>query len=179
MNLTSHRGRSIIAAAVIACSAALVPAVALASSAAPSAPARIAQCRTGAILDWLANAPSGTAGSIVYPVEFSNLGRTCWLRGYPRVAGVTSRLRQIGPAAARSGTRLFTVVLRHDETAHAWLSIVVAGIIAGCHARTGAGLAVTRPGGRGRQFVMNFTFPACTNRTYMHIFPVMPGIGVP
>jgi hypothetical protein len=178
MKLTS-RGKAIIAGAAIACASALVPAVAMASPAAPQAP-QIRQCGVGGILDWLANAPQGAAGTIFYPVEFTNVsGRTCWLRGYPRVAGVTTRLRQIGPAAAHFGGRIRKVTLRPNQTAHASLGIVVAGIIAGCHARTGAGLALNQPGSRSRQFVMNFTFPACTNRVYMRVSPVPRVIGVP
>jgi hypothetical protein len=178
MKLTS-RGKAIVAAAAIACSAALVPAVALASSAAPQAP-QVSKCSLGSILDWIADAPNGAAGTLYFPVEFTNVGpHACWLDGYPKVTGITATIKPIGPAAGHFGATAHKVVIGHNQTAHALLGIVSDGVIAGCHAATGAGLAITPPGVNDRQFVFNFSFPACKNKLYMHLFPVQPGIGVP
>jgi Protein of unknown function (DUF4232) len=178
MKLT-NRGKAIVAAAAIAGAAALVPAVALASSAAPQAP-QVSRCSLGSVLEWIADAPNGATGTIYYPVEFTNVGaHACWLDGYPKVAGITSGIKQIGPAAGHFKATAHRVVLGHNQTAHALLGIVDAGFIAGCHAATGAGLAITTPGVNDRQFVFNFTFPACKNKAYMRLYPVQPGIGVP
>jgi Protein of unknown function (DUF4232) len=178
MKLTS-RGKAIVAAAAIACSAALVPAVALASSAAPQAP-QVSRCRVGSVLYWIADAPNGATGTIYYPVEFTNVGaHACWLDGYPKVAGITMSIKQIGPAAGHLKATAHRVVIGHNQTAHALVGIVDAGFITGCHAATGAGLAIIPPGVNEEQFVFNFTFPACKNKVYMHLYPVQPGIGVP
>ena len=44
---------------------------------------------------------------------------------------------------------------------------------------TGAALGVYPPNQKQRQYVSNFTFPACKNKGYLQVFPVQPGIGVP
>jgi Domain of unknown function (DUF4232) len=72
---------------------------------------------------------SGTAGAVVYPLRFTNRGRTaCHLFGYPGVAAVSHRGRQLGSAAGRNTIfRPRLVVLRPRRTAHAWLTITEAG----------------------------------------------------
>jgi hypothetical protein len=178
MRFTSRRWRAVVAAAAItACGALALPAIA---QAAPKAPQATPQCTTGQTYVWLALAPSGAAGTIYYPVEFSNVSsRTCWLYGYPAVSGLTSRGTPIGPPAGRYIAVKRTVTLRPGQTAHALLGIVEAGIIAGCRAATGSALGVIPPNARRQQVIGDFSFPACTNKVYMRVYPVQPGIGVP
>lgn len=169
------------AAAAVACCAAVVPAVAEASSAAPAAP-QVAQCTGGNTYVWLALAPNGAAGTIYYPIEFTNLGaHACWLYGYPGVSAVTSKGGRVGPPAGRFGQppKPHKVTLGHNQTAHALLGIIENGIIGGCHAATGGGLSVYPPGQTEKQGIFNFTFPVCKNKVYMHVYPVQAGIGVP
>jgi hypothetical protein len=165
------------AAAILVCGAIAAPAVALA---APSAPQATPQCTASQTYVWFGDAPNGAAGTIYYPVEFTNLGRhACYLYGYPGVSGLTSSGRRIGPAAGRVGAPRHRVTIGHNQTAHALLGIVEAGIIAGCHPATGAGLGVYPPNQRAEQQIGNFTFPACKSKVYLHVYPVQAGIGVP
>jgi Protein of unknown function (DUF4232) len=165
-----------IAAAALACSAALLPAMAQASPASPQA----ARCSAANTDVWFAIAPSGAAGTIYYPIEFTNLGsRTCWLSGYPRVTGTSKSGTSFGRAAGRLTLPVRRIMLRKNQTAHALLGIVEPGIIAGCHAVTGGGLAVHPPGQARRQLVGSFYFSGCSNKVYMHVGPIQRGIGVP
>jgi hypothetical protein len=178
MNLT-NRSRRIIATAAVACAALLVPAVALASSPARS---QVPACGNGSdsTLVWLALAPNAASGTTYYPVEFANVGtHACTLYGYPGVSAVTGSGKRIGPAAGRFGATPHVVTLQPNQSAHALLGIVTDGTVRGCHAATGGGLAVYPPGQTVRQVVPDFTFPACTNKVFMHVYPVTPGIGVP
>ncbi|HXW47640.1 MAG TPA: DUF4232 domain-containing protein [Streptosporangiaceae bacterium] len=169
----------VIAAAALACSAAaLLPTIAQARQASP----QVARCSASNTDVWFAISPSGAAGTIYYPVEFTNLGsHTCWLSGYPRVFGTTKSGTSFGAAAGRLTMPVRRIVLRKNQTAHALLGIVEPGIIPGCHAVTGGGLAVYPPGQAHKQLVGSFYFPGCRNKkaVYLHVGPVQAGIGVP
>jgi hypothetical protein len=174
-------GRRIIAAAALACAAVLVPTVALASAGSGrAAPQAVPQCTSGSTYVWFADAQNGATGHLYYPVEFTNIGsHACYLYGFPGVQGLTSTLKGIGPAAGRAKVTPHRVTVGRNQTVHATLSIVNYGFIAGCTQVTGAGLGVYPPNQKLRQYVMNFTFPACKNKAYLQIYPVTPGIGVP
>ncbi|MGO8960415.1 MAG: DUF4232 domain-containing protein [Streptosporangiaceae bacterium] len=179
MTLRTRAARRIAAAVVIACAAVGLPAVALAAAGSPSHPA-VPRCTDANTLVWLALAPNGAAGTIYYPVEFTNVGSAnCVLFGYPGVSAVTKSAAQLGPAAGRYPATRHNVTLKPGQTAHALLGIVDAGVIAHCNQATGAGLKVYPPNQRGFQFVFSFTFPACKNKVFMRVYPVTPGIGVP
>jgi hypothetical protein len=184
MKLLSRRpGPRIVAAAgALACAAVLVPTVALASAGGGRAAPQVAECNFGDTYVWLADAQNGATGHLYYPLEFTNTGsRACYLYGFPGVQGLTTTsFKGIGPAASRD-----TYIARHrvtvgkDQTVHALLDITNQGFIPGCKQVTGAVLGVYPPNQRERQYVMNFTFPACKNKAYLQVFPVQPGIGVP
>jgi hypothetical protein len=184
MHITRRRlGLGILAAAVVTCVAAVLPAVAQASSAGHQA-ASAPQCKAQDTYVWLALAQNGAAGTLYYPVEFTNVGsQACWLYGYPGVAAVNTSQHQVGPAASRVGATPHKVTLKRDQTAHALLGITEADIIGGCHVKTisglGAGIQVYPPNQKQRQIVPDFAFQACTNKVYLHVYPVTPGIGVP
>ena len=179
MNLRTRAGRRIAAAAAIACVAVGLPAAALAAASSPSHPA-IPKCSAAHTYVWLALAPNGAAGTIYYPVEFTNVGTArCVFFGYPGVSAVTKSAAQLGPPAGRFPAKPHTVTLKPGQTAHASLGIVDAGIIGACHKATGVGLKVYPPNQKSFQFVFNFTFPVCRNKVFMHVYPVTPGIGVP
>jgi hypothetical protein len=177
-----HLGRPMIAAAIISCGISLIPAAALAAPARPAAQAAAAavrHCTAAHTVAWLGIPGSGAAGSTFYPLEFSNVGhRTCWLYGYPGVSAISSSGRRIGPPASHAGRR-HLVILRPGATAHAILQVVEAGNIAGCHARTAAGLKVYPPGQRRSTDIPGFSFPACSNRRVLGVGPVRAGTGIP
>jgi hypothetical protein len=175
----------VLAAVALACSAILAPAVAEAASASHALPAaharpQTAECNSGDTYVWLALAANGATGTIYYPVEFTNTGsHSCWLRGFPGVSGLSSSYRILGPAAGRFRASAKRVTIKPKQTAHALLGIIDSGFISGCHAATARALGVYPPNQRQKQVVASFSFPACTNKVYMHVYPVTPGIGVP
>lgn len=179
MNLTSRIGRRIITASAITAFAFLLPGAALASP--PSHSSTLApQCRASNTLVWLALAPNGAAGTIYYPVEFTNLGpHACSLYGFPGVSAITGSGQRIGPPAGRFTATPHRVTLQHNQSAFALLGIVQKGIIGGCHPATAAGLRVYPPNQKPAQVISNFTFSACKNKVFMHVYPVRAGIGVP
>jgi Protein of unknown function (DUF4232) len=181
MNLVSRRpGRRVIAAAALACAAVLVPTVALASSGSGRAAPQVAQCSASNTYVWFADAQNGATGHLYYPIEFTNLGsRACYLYGFPGVQGLTATLKPIGPAAGPVKIGHGRVTVGKDQTVHATLEITNYGFIPGCKQVTGVGLGVYPPNQKQRQYVMNFTFPACKNKAYLQVFPVQSGIGVP
>jgi hypothetical protein len=172
---------TIVGAAAIALPASAMAASAMAASAGQSRPGvhRIAPCRADSTQIWLGlGNGGGAAGTIFYPLEFSNVGhRTCTLFGFPGVSAVING-RQVGFAAIRIG-RKHLVALRPGQTAHAILGIVEAGIISGCHTRNGASLKVFAPNQRGFTIIPAFTFTACSNRSVLRIQSVHFGVGIP
>jgi hypothetical protein len=176
VRLTRRTGR--LLTALIACVAIGVPAVALASSGARTL-AAAPQCRTAHTHVWLALSPNGAAGTIYYPVEFTNLGSAaCTLSGYPGVAAIDSAGHELGHPAVRVTVTAHTITLRPNQTVHAMLGIEETGAV-GCHTVTAFGLQVYPPNQKVRQLVTSFTFSACRHRIYLRIYPVTRGIGVP
>lgn len=74
----------------------------------------------------------GAAGSLYYPIQFTNTStHTCALRGYPGVSVVDVRHRQIGTSAMRTGEPVDTVSVQPGDTVTAVLRTNSAGV-AGC-----------------------------------------------
>jgi hypothetical protein len=207
VNLTTRPSRALIVAAAIGGSALLIPSAALATTAAPatharvarvaheSGPARVArvarvaaghqsrpsypQCKSGRTLTWIGLPGSGAAGTIYYPLEFTNVGSfTCWLYGYPGVSARSASGHKIGPSASASGRR-HLVVLRPGATGHARLGITEARNIPRCKVQTAAWLKVFAPGQFRSSPISGFRFTACTNKRVLHVGPVRPGVGIP
>ncbi|MGW7331077.1 DUF4232 domain-containing protein [Streptomyces sp. NPDC054840] len=61
--------------------------------------------------------PDGAAGSLYYPIRFTNTStHACTLRGYPGVSVVDVRHQQIGTSATRTGGAVNTVSVQPGET---------------------------------------------------------------
>jgi Protein of unknown function (DUF4232) len=90
---------------------------------APAAPGT-SQCTT-ADLRLSVGASNGAAGTIYYPLDFTNTSSTpCMMYGYPGVAFVSSPGgSQVGAAAGRSSTAPALVTLAPGATAHATLMV--------------------------------------------------------
>jgi Protein of unknown function (DUF4232) len=175
VRLTHRTGR--LVAAAVACVALGVPAVALASSTARSV-AATPQCTAADTLVWLALAPNGAAGTIYYPVEFTNIGSTkCTLSGFPGVAAIGKSGKKLGPAATRVKVTAHTITLKPHQTANALLGISDVKTST-CHA-TAFGLQVYPPNQKSKQIVSSFTFAACAHGSYLSVYPVKAGVGVP
>jgi len=155
--------------AMLSCAAALALAPAGPSAAAT---ASVPPCRTSGLVIWLDDeAGGGTAGSIYYKLELTNLsGHVCALRGYPGVSAVDLRGRRLGGGASREISRRpprsvalasGSATLADGTTATAVLRILDAGAIVGCRPQMAAGLLV-RPPGQTLAKVVPFPFEACT-----------------
>ena len=92
-------------------------------------PAATPRCTLSRLSVWIGVPGSGAAGSVAYPLEFSNVsGRACHLLGYPGVSAIGRRGQRLGSAAGRDPAfRPRLVILRRGGTAHALLTITDAG----------------------------------------------------
>ena len=144
--------------------AALLAAAVIASPAAEAAATKA--CPASGLVIWAGEEPGGgTAGSVFYRIEFTNLsGHTCTVSGYPKVNAVDLKGRTIGAAATQApGKKAKPVKLAPGDSAVATLQIVEAlNFPAGkCKATTAAGLRVGVPGGSGSK-IAPLAFETCT-----------------
>jgi Protein of unknown function (DUF4232) len=148
---------SAVTAAIIALCIVGAPAGAVTPAAPPS-------CQTGGLVVWINTQSNGTAGTIFYTLNFTNLsGHACMLRGYPGVSAVNLKGGTLGhPASRESGQIVKTVALTAGHTAHAVLGIVDIGALptTTCPPTTAAGLRVFPPNQKASK-VIPFPFPAC------------------
>ena len=125
----------------------------------------------------------GAAGSIVYPLEFTNVsGHACQLYGFPGVSAERAG-SQVGSAAGRNhSVPARTVTLRNRATAHAFLQItnVSAFPPTSCKAVTANGLTVYPPGAFTAAEIP-FRFRACSAKgpVFLSVQTVQPRVGVP
>ena len=164
----------VMAAAVVALSLAGGPAAAATSDSAAATPA----CQTGGLVVWINTQGNGTAGTIFYTLNFTNLsGHACTLRGFPGVSAVNLHGKTLGKAAVRdSGQPVKNVKLTNGHTAHAVLGIVDIGALptTTCPPTTAAGLRVFPPNQKASK-VIPFPFPACGSAggpAFLRIRPV-------
>ncbi len=145
------------------------------SAAAPTATAAVPSCQTGGLVVWLDTQGNGTAGTIFFTLNFTNLsGHTCTLRGYPGVSAVNLAGNRLGSAASRlTGRPVKTVTLANGRTAKATLGMVDTGALPSCHMVTAAGLRVFPPNQTASKLIP-FPFAACSNtgQAFLRIAPV-------
>ncbi len=163
---------------VAAAAAALSLAGAPAGAATPASSATTPACQTAGIVVWIDTQGNGTAGTIFYTLNFTNLsGHPCLLRGFPGVSAVNLHGQTLGRAARRDpGQTVRTVTLTNGHTAHAVLGIVDIGALSpsACPPTTAAGLRVFPPNQRASK-VIPFPFPACGRAggpTFLGVRPV-------
>lgn len=155
--------------------AAAAPA-ATAGTAAAAAPA----CTTADLSAWVnADQGSGAAGTIVYPLEFTNIsGHACTIRGYPGVSATDSAGQQLGDAAARQTVYpAATVTVPAGGTVHADLFYGDAEVsTSGCKPEAASLLKVYPPGQKTARTAF-FSLPACTltGHVYLRVSVVRPG----
>ncbi len=147
--------------------------IAAAALAAPAAGAAVAPpaCQTAQLVATVGSG-NGAAGTIFYTLDFTNLGATCTLRGYPGVSAVSLTGRQLGrPAARASGNRTRTVTLKAatsvfspaSATTTLGISDGVTGSSPGCHPVLAAGLRIYPPNQKAA-LAVPLPFAACANR---------------
>jgi hypothetical protein len=119
----------------------------------------------------------GTAGSIYYPLEFSNVGRrACTLNGYPGVSASRGGA-QVGPSATRNQQAHGTVTMAPGSTAHAILRVVDWGAL--CAQEVVADSFKVFPPGQTRSQSVPFSFGACAHRGVLIVGPIRAGVGIP
>jgi hypothetical protein len=131
---------------------------------------------------------NGAAGSVYYPLDFTNTGSvTCTMYGYPGVAFVTRAGGSpaggtlLGAPAVRNSTLAGKLVtLSPGTTAHASLQVQVAQNypVATCKPVTAHWLQVYPPGSFTARY-LRFTAVTCTgkipSRSTLGIYVVLPG----
>ena len=142
---TARRVTAVIAAAALAglivttaAFATTSSGTALASDAVRVSSAAVPACTATDLGAWVAvDQGNGAAGSIYYPLQFTNLGRhACAMRGFPGVSAIDRNGHQLGsPASWGRATPVRTVVLASGATAHTILrySDVAVSTAPGCH----------------------------------------------
>lgn len=150
-----------------------IPGASAAAPLATSAP----KCDGPHLVVWLNSQGNGTAGSIYYSLELTNLStHACSLVGYPGVSAINLFGQQLGSAASRDGVAKPTVVsLAPGAMATATLQVVEAGNYpsARCKLTTAAGLRVYPPNDRTAKLVP-YPFQACSRAgpIYLSVGPV-------
>ena len=178
------RRRGSLAAAAVAALAAAGAAVALATASA-SAGAAVAHraaapitpsCATAQLGIKFINKPNGAAGTIFYPVRFTNKGtHACTLRGYPGVSAVSSTGAQIGKPAGRSGNPVKTVTIAPKKSAGTMVGFAHTANFpaAKCKPVTARGLRVIPPN-QTASVILKRKFSACsgTSVTFLTVLPI-------
>ena len=169
--------------AVTAAAAAPSGAVLAADTARTTATA-VPACTAGDLGAWVAvTQGNGAAGSIFYPLQFTNLsGHACAMRGFPGVSAIDRNGHQLGSPAGWDHTRpVRTVVLAAGATAHATLRYSDATVTTapGCHPVSSMfELRVFPPNQRQATFAA-FSMEACshTGPVYLDVTPLQAGVG--
>ena len=187
---TARRITAVIAAAsaagliAAAASAAGSSGAVLASDSARTTATAVPACTAGDLGAWVAvTQGNGAAGSVFYPLQFTNLSRhACAMRGFPGVSAIDRNGHQLGsPAGWDHVVPARTVVLAPGATAHTVLRWSDAEVTTapGCHPVFSTfELRVYPPGQRHATFAA-FDLEACSHAgpVYLDVEPVQPGVG--
>jgi hypothetical protein len=143
----------------------LAAALLVAVVAAPAAGAAMPACSSSGLVIWAGEeAGGGTAGSVYYRIEMTNLsGHSCTVSGYPKVNAVNLQGKRIGaPAAHEPGKKAHAVKLAPGGAATATLRIVDALNFPKnqCKPTLAAGLRISVPGGSGTK-IAPLAFETC------------------
>jgi hypothetical protein len=188
LSTTARRVAAVVAAASLTGLIAATTAFAAGSSgttlAADTAPAAVPACTAADLGAWVAvDQGNGAAGSIYYPLQFTNLSRhACAMRGFPGVSAIDRNDHQLGSPAGWSTTvAARTVVLAPGATAHTILQYSDAEVTTapGCHpVFTTFELRVYPPGQYSATHAA-FGLEACSQAgpVYMRVEPILPGVG--
>jgi hypothetical protein len=185
LRITGRRVVAVAAAAVAGLAISTAAYAATSAGTASAAPASIPRCTFSDLGVWLAvDQGNGAAGTIYYPLEFTNLSHhTCYLYGYPGVSALDRNGRQLGSPAGWGSLRGARIVnLRPGATAHTLLAYhdAVVTTESGCDpVYSAVDLRVFPPGQRSATDAA-FSLEACSHAgpIWMSIFePIIPGVG--
>ena len=182
---TARRVVAVAAAAVAGLAISTAAYAATSSGTAAASAASVPRCTASDLGVWLAvDQGNGAAGTIYYPLEFTNLSHhTCYLFGYPGVSALNRNGHQLGSPAQWGSLRGAHVVnLAPGATAHTVLAYhdVAVTTEPGCGpVNSAVDLRVYPPGQRSATHAA-FTFEACSHAgpIWMSIQePIIPGVG--
>jgi len=167
---------TIVGAMSLSAAAIGIPAASAASAAPPRA-------TTADLNVWLGIGPGGgTAGSIYYPLEFTNIsGHTVTIRGYPGVSAINEGSQLGSPASWDHIAPTRTVTLAKGATAHTVLRIANAGAFGDVKTATASALKIYPPNQK-KSTIIGYSFQALAVKgpIYMWVLgPIRPGTGVP
>ena len=166
-----------------ACAAVLMAAgLGTAASAATSAHATssvIPKCTASDLGVWVAaDQSNGTAGSIYYPMEFTNLSSgTCYLYGHAGVSAVSASGHQLGQSAQWGAGTASVVNLAPGATAHAMLQYVDVQVSPGCHPVNAAELKIYPPAQTSSTHAFWDLASCTTGPVYMNVGVIKAGVG--
>jgi hypothetical protein len=160
------------------------PGTALAADTARVSSSAVPGCQASQLGAWVAiGQGNGAAGSIYYPLQFTNLsGRTCALRGFPGVSAIGRNGRQLGRSAGWDHVApAKTVILAPGATAHTILrwSDATVTTAPGCDpVFTTFALRVYPPGQYSATYAA-FDLEACSHAgpVYLSVEPIRSGVG--
>lgn len=149
------------------------------TTAAKTSPAWSPRCNSHQTEIWLGlGLGGGTAGTIFYPVEFTNIGHhACFIWGFPRAAAISGRGHQIGKSSRALRLPHGVVELWPGQTAHATLGIIEAGNVCSRPVKAES-LRIRAPHQRASTD-LPFSFQACHGKRVLVFGPVVPGVGIP
>ncbi len=184
---------TVVAAAAAAAAAGLIAVTAAAASpsaavltsdTARTAAAAVPACTAADLGAWVAvTQGDGAAGSIFFPLQFTNLSRhACAMRGFPGVSAIDRNGHQLGsPASWNHGVPARTVVLEPGATAHTILRWSDAEVTTapGCHPVFSASELRVYPPGQRQATYAAFDLEACSHAgpIYLGVEPILPGVG--
>jgi hypothetical protein len=187
---TARRITAVIAAAsaagliATAASAAGSSGAVLASDTARITASAVPACTASDLGAWVAvTQGNGAAGSVFYPLQFTNLSRhACAMRGFPGVSAIDRNGHQLGsPAGWDHVVPARTVVLAPGATAHTILRWSDAEVTTapGCHPVFSTFELRVYPPGQRRATFAAFDLEACSHAgpVYLGVEPIRPGVG--
>jgi hypothetical protein len=188
LSTTARRIIAVIAAAAVTGLIITTAAFAASSSgtvlAADTASTAVSACTAGDLGAWVAvDQGNGAAGSIYFPLQFTNLSRhACAMRGFPGVSAIDRNGHQLGsPANWDRVVPVRTVVLAPGATAHTILrwSDATVTTAPGCHPVFSAFELRIFPPNQFSATHAAFDLEACSHAgpIYLSVEPILPGVG--
>lgn len=168
------------AAAVVAALGITTAASAATSSHSHAASTTIPKCRESQLGVWLDVAQgNGAAGTIFYPLEFTNLSKTtCYMYGYPGVSAINLAGHQLGAAAGRdSEVKASVVNVAPGATVHSILGYTDVAVTPTCKPQAGYELKIFPPD-QSYSTVASYDFSSCTTSkpVYLNVQVIQPGV---
>jgi hypothetical protein len=155
----------------------------LAADTARTTAASVPACTAADLGAWVAiTQGNGAAGSVYYPLQFTNLSRhACAMRGFPGVSALDRAAHQLGvPAGRDHAVPVRTVVLAPGATAHSVLRLSdVVLSTAACHPVYSAIELRIYPPNERQSTLAAYDLGACAHAgpVYLHVGPVQAGVG--